>query len=297
MAAIRNPVQWGWDQVKGAASAVDSVAHDEPEAIHALRRGHPEVRRIGVRDIRDALAKGLQDFGAARTDIILLCVIYPVAGLVLGRLVFGYNIIQLLFPLLAGFALVGPFAAIGLYELSRRRERGEEVSWASVFGVVRSSSFNAILRLGFMLAGLFLIWLVVAQGLYDLTLGPDQPVSAGVFFHEVFHTWAGLALIIAGIGIGFLFAVLAMSISVVSFPMLLDRQDVTVETAISTSVRAVWTNLGPMALWGFIVAAGLVLGSIPCLIGLAIVMPVLGHATWHLYRRLVVPSGLGREQP
>jgi uncharacterized membrane protein len=288
MAVIRNPVQWGWDFIRGAASAVDTVAHDEPEALHALRRAHPQVRRIGVRDIRDALAAGLADFGAARTDVVLLCVIYPVAGLIFARLAFGYGVIPLLFPLIAGFALVGPFAAIGLYELSMRRERGAEVSWADAFGVFRSPSLPAILRLGLMLTGLFLLWLVVAEGLYDITLGPDQPVSAGGFFHDVFHTWRGWALIVFGVGIGFLFAVTAMAISVVSFPLMLDREDVTVETAIGTSLRAVRANKGVMAVWGMVVAGLLVLGSIPLLIGLAIVMPVLGHATWHLYRRLVV---------
>jgi len=288
MAVIRNPVEWGWDQIKGAATAVDSVAHEEPEALHALRRGHPTVRRIGVADIRGALTDGLADFGAARTDVLLLCVIYPIAGLVFARLAFGYGVIPLLFPLVAGFALIGPFAAIGLYEMSRRRERGLEVSWMNAFGVFRSPSFPTILRLGLVLTGLFLVWLIVAEGLYDITLGPGQPIAAGAFVHDVFHTWGGWVLIVVGIGIGFLFAVLAMAISVVSFPLMLDRADVTVETAIATSVRAVRTNPGPMAVWGFVVAAGLVIGSIPLLIGLAIVMPVLGHATWHLYRRLVV---------
>ena len=288
MAVIRNPVEWGWDQIKGAAVAVDSVSHDEPEALHALRRAHPAVRRIGLRDIRDALAEGLADFGAARTDVALLCIIYPLAGLVFARLAFGYGVIPLLFPLVAGFALIGPFAAIGLYELSRRREQGIEVSWVDAFGVFRSPSFGAILRLGLLLAGIFLLWLIVAEGLYAITLGPAQPVSAGAFFRDVFHTWRGGILIVVGIGIGFLFAVLAMAISVVSFPLMLDREDVTVETAVKTSLRAVRANPAPMAVWGFVVAAGLVIGSIPLLVGLAIVMPVLGHATWHLYRRLVV---------
>lgn len=288
MAVIRNPVQWGWDQIKGAASAVDSVAHDEPEALHAQRRAHPAVRRIGLRDIRDSLAAGLADFGAARTDVMLLCIIYPIAGLVFARLAFGYGVVPLLFPGVAGFAIIGPFAAIGLYEMSQRRERGEEVSWADALRVLRSPSFPAVLRLGLMLTGLFLLWLIIAQGLYDITLGPVEPVSASAFFHDVFHTWRGWALIVFGVGIGFLLAVLAMSVSVVSFPLMLDREDVTVETAIRTSVRAVRMNPGPMAAWGFVVAAGLVIGCIPLLIGLAIVVPVLGHATWHLYRRLVV---------
>ncbi len=288
MAVIRNPVQWGWDQIRGAASAAEVVVQDEPEAVHALRRAHPEVRRIGVQDIREALIQGVRDFAAARTDVFLLCIIYPIAGLVFARLAFGYGVVPLLFPGVAGFAIIGPFAGIGLYELSRRRERGQEVRWADAFGVLRSPSFPAILRLGLMLTGLFLLWLVVAQGIYDLTLGPEEPASAGSFFHDVFHTPRGWALIVFGIGIGFIFAVVAMCVSVVSFPMMLDRTDVTVETAVSTSIRAVRMNVGPMALWGFVVAASLVIGCIPFLVGLAIVMPVLGHATWHLYRRLVV---------
>lgn len=284
MAVIRNPVQWGWDQVRGAASAAEVVVQDAP----VRRVARPEVRRIGVADIRDAITRGVQDFAAARTDVILLCVIYPIAGLIFARLVSGYGVVPLLFPGVAGFAIVGPFAAIGLYELSRRRERGQDVRLVDAFGVLRSPSFPAILRLGLMLTGLFVLWLFVAEGIYALTLGPDQPATAGAFFHEVFTTPRGWALIVFGIGIGFIFAVVAMCMSVVSFPLMLDREDVTAETAVATSIRAVRMNPGPMAVWGFVVAAGLVLGCIPLLVGLAIVMPVLGHATWHLYRRLVV---------
>lgn len=284
MAVIRNPVQWGWDQVRGAASAAEVVVQDAPARTYA----RPEVRRIGLGDIRDAVKQGVQDFAAARTDVVLLCIIYPIAGLIFARLVAGYGVVPLLFPGVAGFAIVGPFAGIGLYELSRRRERGQEVRWVDAFGVLRSPSFPAILRLGLMLTGLFVLWLFVAEGIYALTLGPDQPVSAGVFFHDVFTTPRGWALIVFGIGIGFIFAVVAMCMSVVSFPLMLDRQDVTAEMAVATSIRAVRMNPGPMAAWGFVVAAGLVLGCIPLLVGLAIVMPVLGHATWHLYRRLVV---------
>lgn len=285
MAVIRNPVQWGWDQIRGAAAAAEVVV-DEPA--RPVRHARPEVRRIGVADIRDAVMQGVQDFAAARTDVILLCIIYPIAGLIFARLVSGYGVVPLLFPGVAGFAIVGPFAAIGLYELSMRRERGQEVRLVDAFSVLRSPSFPAILRLGLMLTGLFVLWLFVAEGIYALTLGPDQPISAGAFFHDVFHTPRGWALIVFGIGIGFIFAVVAMCMSVVSFPLMLDREDVTAETAVATSIRAVRLNPGPMAVWEFVVAFGLVLGCIPLLVGLAIVMPVLGHATWHLYRRLVV---------
>jgi uncharacterized membrane protein len=126
----------------------------------------------------------------------------------------------------------------------------------------------------------------VAQAIYSVTLGPDTPDSIGSFMRELFTTGAGWALIVVGCGVGFLFAVLALSISVVSFPLLLDRK-VSVTTAIWTSMRAVAKNPRTMAMWGMIVTAGLVIGSIPLFVGLIIVMPVLGHATWHLYRKVV----------
>jgi uncharacterized membrane protein len=247
----------------------------------------PAVRRIGVRDLRDALARGLADFEANRTDVIFLCVIYPVIGLVLGRLASGYGLLPLLFPLASGFALVGPFAAIGLNEMSRRRERGDTVRWVDAFGVLRAPSIGAIVLLGLMLIGLFLLWLVVAEIIYVVTFGTQPPVSVAAFTSDVFNTGAGWTMIVVGIGVGFLFALLVLAISVVSFPLLLDR-NVGIGTAVSTSMRAVAASPGTMALWGLIVAAGLVIGSVPLFLGLVVILPVLGHATWHLYRKVVV---------
>jgi uncharacterized membrane protein len=133
---------------------------------------------------------------------------------------------------------------------------------------------------------IFLFWLVAAEAIYEATLGPEPPVSIGSFVRDVFTTSAGWTLIVAGCGVGFLFAVLVLVISIVSFPLLLDR-DVGLGTAVWTSVRVVIANPGPMAAWGLIVAGGLLIGSIPLFLGLIIVMPVLGHATWHLYREVV----------
>ncbi|MGF1612103.1 MAG: DUF2189 domain-containing protein [Kiloniellales bacterium] len=281
MATIRNPIEWGADQFRHAASHVDSTGRSlrSSEAL-------PAVRQISIAELRDVLRKGLDDFAACRTDVVFLCIIYPVAGIVLARFAFNYDMLPLLFPLASGFALIGPVAAVGLYEMSRRREQGLKATWVHAFGMIRSPSFGAILVLGLLLLAIFLLWLVSAQVIYLLTLGPEPPASFAAFERAVFTTAAGWTMIVVGIGVGFLFAVVVLAISVVSFPLLLDR-DVGLRNAIATSVRSVMANPVPMAAWGVIVAGGLLLGSIPLFLGLIIVMPVLGHATWHLYRKVV----------
>ncbi|HSA82040.1 MAG TPA: DUF2189 domain-containing protein [Geminicoccaceae bacterium] len=283
---IRNPAEWSVDQLKTANLAVERAGHSLRRPPEARDDPLPAVRRIGLADLRDVLAKGLGDLEAYRSDAVFVCVVYPLAGLALVWLASGYDLLPLVFPLASGFALIGPVAAVGLYEISRRREQGVDITWADAFGVVRAPAFGAILVLGLMLLVIFLLWLAAAQAIYMVTLGPEPPASIGAFLRDVFTTGAGWALIVVGIGVGFLFAVLVLTISVVSFPLLLDR-DVGLYTAVATSVRAVATNPVPMAAWGLIVAGGLVIGSIPLLLGLIIVMPVLGHATWHLYRKVV----------
>ncbi len=284
---IQSPPAWGWDQIRQAAHEIGSATPEEYWHEGATEYPQPAVRRIGRADLRLALRRGLADFEANRTDVIFLCVIYPIVGLVLGRLASGYGFLPLLFPLASGFALVGPFAAVGLNEMSRRREQGSEVRWVDAFGVLRAPSIGSIMLLGALLIALFLLWMVVAQIIYAVTLGPAPPASVGAFFSDVFTTPAGWAMIILGVGVGFLFALLVLAISVVSFPLLLDH-NVGIGTAVSTSMRAVAANPGAMASWGLIVAAGLVLGSLPLFVGLVVIVPVLGHATWHLYR-IVVP--------
>jgi uncharacterized membrane protein len=284
---IQSPPGWGWDQLSQAAQGIGSAKPDEYWGEGASADTVPAVRRIGVTDLRDALARGLADFEANRTDVIFLCVIYPVIGLILGRLASGNGLLPLLFPLASGFALIGPFAAVGLNEMSRRRERGSSVSWVDAFSVLRSPSIGAIMLLGLLLIAIFLLWLVAAQVIYVTTLGPQPPASAMAFFRDVFTTGPGWTMVTVGIGVGFLFALLTLAISIVSFPLLLDR-NVGIGTAVSTSLRAVATNPGTMALWGLVVACGLVLGSLPLFVGLVVILPVLGHATWHLYRKVVL---------
>lgn len=283
---IQSPIAWLGDQLNRARLTVGSAPLDEYWPAEAAHPASPRVRRIGINDLSFALAKGLDDFAANRTDVLFLCMIYPVVGLILASLASGYGVVPLLFPLASGFALIGPLAAIGLNEMSRRREAGAEVSWVDALGVTRAPSIGAIAGLGLLLVAVFLLWLVTAQAIYDLTLGPKPPVSFAAFAHDVVATGRGWVMVIAGVGIGFLFAVLVLSISVVSFPLLLDH-NVRLDTAIRTSIQAVRDNKRTMAIWGLIVAGGLAIGSIPLLLGLIVVMPVLGHATWHLYRRVV----------
>jgi uncharacterized membrane protein len=249
----------------------------------------PQVRSIQPRDLRDALAKGLEDFWAMPTHVIFICLMYPIIGLLLGRLAFGYDFIPLLYPLAAGFTLIGPLAAIGLYELSRRREAGMDTSWRHAFDVVHSPSFPAIAALGGLLLVILLVWVACAQAIYDASFGRREFASAWDFIRAVVTTPEGHNLILIGNAVGFLFAVVSATLSVVSFPLLLDR-NVGLPVAMLTSIKAVLKNPVTMAMWGVIVAAALVLGSIPFFIGLAVVMPILGHATWHLYRKVIVPD-------
>jgi uncharacterized membrane protein len=256
-----------------------------PEALDAP----PVVRRISIADLKDALARGFDDFMAMPSHALFLCVIYPVVGVALAVLSFGYGQMSLIFPLAAGFALIGPLAAIGLYALSRQRERGETVDPVRAFEIIHHPSFGAIVALGVLLLAIFAAWIAVAQWLYVSNFGPAPITSFSEFAHNIFNTREGWRVIILGNAIGFVFAVVALTLSVVSFPLLLDR-DVGAAEALVTSCRAVWANPFVMAVWGLIVAVALFLGSLPLLVGLAVVLPVLGHATWHLYRKVIAPD-------
>jgi uncharacterized membrane protein len=283
---IRNPVEWAADEITLIAHTVGSLGRSVRGSPESRADPLPTIRRIKASDLREVLIRGLDDFGEYRTDIIGLLLIYPVMGVVLAWQIFGYEMLPLLLPLASGLPLVGPVVAVGLYEMSRRREQGLRASWIDAFDAIRSPAFGAVLVLGLVLVAIFLLWLLVAYVIYQVTLGPEPPVSVVAFTRDVFTTSAGWVMIVVGVGVGFLFALLVLAISVVSFPLLLDR-DVGFYRAVWTSIRAVAANPGPMAVWGLIVAGGLLIGSIPVFVGLMIVMPVLGHATWHLYRKVV----------
>ncbi|NOJ43167.1 DUF2189 domain-containing protein [Bradyrhizobium australiense] len=249
----------------------------------------PVIRTIGFAELGRALRRGWEDFKAVPTHAIILCVIYPVLGLVLARAVLGYSVIPLLFPLAAGFALIGPFAALGLYEMSRCRERRQPATAWDALEVVRSPSFGAMLGLGVLLLALFVTWVATAQAIYIAAFGYAGATGFSDFATRVLTTPQGWWLIVVGCGVGFLFAFVALCVSVVSFPLMLDRH-AGAGDAMVTSLRAVARNPVPMAAWGLIVAVLLVAGTLPFFLGLAVVIPLLGHATWHLYRETIEPE-------
>ncbi len=283
---IRNPVEWTGDQVLHAAHGVAATGRALHHAVETLNSPAPAVRRITAADLRDALVRGFSDEGAYRTDVFFLVLVYPILCLGAAYVAFGMNMIPLLFPLASGLAIVGPAAAVGLHEMSRRREMGLEVSWRNAFDVVHRPAIGGILILGVLLTALFLSWLAAAWLIYAHTMGPALPESAGQFLRDVLYTDQGHLMMAEGIGTGFLFAVVAMAISVVSFPLMVDR-DIGLDSAVRTSLRAVMANPVTMAGWGLIVASVLLVASIPLFVGLIVALPVLGHATWHLYRKVV----------
>lgn len=251
-----------------------------------VKSGQPSIRRISPADLKDVLAKGWDDFQEMPTFAIFLVAIYPVIGLVLFTVTFGYDMLPLVFPLLAGFALIGPLAAVGLYELSRRRELGQGAS-LGVLSFALSPAIGTILVLGIVLLVIFLAWLLAAMAIYEGIFGAGaRPATVADFAQQVLTTPEGWTLIVVGFGVGFLFALAAFVVSVVSFPLALDR-NVGPLTAMTISINAVLANPVPMAMWGLIVVAGLLIGTLPAFIGLIVVLPVLGHATWHLYRKLI----------
>ncbi len=246
------------------------------------------IRKIGVKDLWQALKEGFDDFNAKPSHMVFLCVFYPLFALLLTLFLVGQNLLHLVFPMVSGFTLIGPVVSVGLFEMSRRRERGLDVTWSSAFDFVHSASFAPILALTVAMVLLYVAWLFTAQLIYFGLFGAVPPDSISEFATQVLTTRQGGALIFYGTVLGFIFAIVALAISVVAFPLILDKP-VSAITAVATSIKAVTSNPLMMAVWGLIVVVLLAAGSILFLIGLAVVLPILGHATWHLYRKLVEP--------
>lgn len=249
------------------------------------------VRRITGADLNASLADGWRDFMDMRGDIIFLMILYPLIGLVAAVALTGGPLLPLFVPIAAGVGLLGPVAAVGFYELARRREMGLNSNWAHFLDVRKRPSFDEIAAVSGLLLAIFALWLLAAGALYVILFGWTEPASTGAFVRDVFTTGQGWAMILVGGAIGLVFAVLVLAIGVVSMPMLVDC-DVGAVKAVSTSIRGAKENPAVVLRWGIIVAALLVLGSIPLFVGLAVVLPWLGYSTWHLYTRVVDRSAI-----
>jgi uncharacterized membrane protein len=255
-------------------------------AEHRLTADQIKIRKIGVYDLWQSLKEGYDDFRAKPSHIPFLILMYALFAVLWSLYMVGHELRYQAFPMVAGFNFLGPVVLIVLFEMSRRRERGLELRWGAAFGFIHSSSFAPILALSIVMMLLYVGWLYMAELIYFGLFGDYAPASMPEFIREVFTTRHGGALLMYGNLVGFLFAFTALSLSVVAFPLILDKP-VTSFTAMAVSVKAVMSNISVMALWGLIVVAFLTLGATLFLIGLAVALPVLGHATWHLYRKIV----------
>ena len=280
---IGNPLSWLAHTFGHGSRYVESSARE----FGALDTAPIETRRIGLSDLTLALHKGTEDFSALRTDVIFVVLMYPIIGFVLAWFAFNNALMPLIFPMASGFALLGPFAAVGLYEMSRRREMGLETGWGDAFGVIESPSFVPIVTLGGYLVATFFVWMVFSYFIYILAFGAEPPVSASAFVQDLFSTKAGIWMQVVSIGIGAVVAVIVLAVSFIAFPMMVDRH-VGLTRAVLTSVDVAIKNPITTLAWGAIVVGLLAVGVLTLFVGLIVFLPILGHATWHLYRRAVV---------
>lgn len=280
------------------ADTTDAQLGATPDREDAERVPEPVVRSITQDDVRAALSEGLSDFRAAPQFGFFFGGVYALGGIALVLLTVYSGMSYLAYPLAAGFALIGPFVAVGLYEVSRRRETGEPLAFGPVLGVVFGQSKRELGWMAFVTLFVMIMWMYQVRLLLAIFLGFGSFASLGDFLTVVLTTPEGLMFLAVGNVVGAILAAALFSLTVVSFPLLLDR-DVDFITAMITSVKAVVANPKPMLGWAAFIVAALILAAVPFFLGLLIVLPALGHATWHLYRRLVEPAPRagGEERP
>lgn len=286
---IGNPASWSARQIKAAGHVITEIA----QSVGSAETDLPQINRITIADIRSALRDGARDLGRFRSDVVAIALIYPVLGLMLAFLAAHQTLNHLIFPLAAGFTLIGPVAAVLFYELSHQVEQAEvgqtaETGWLAALHALHSRKLAPVVILGLYLVALFLIWITAAHGIYLATLAPGAPDGLTAFVIAVFTTPEGWRMIVTGCAVGFVFSAIALATAAFSFPMLIDRAP-GLPVAVATSLRIALQNPLTVAAWGFTVAVLLALAMLPFFLGLILVLPWLGHATWHLYRRAVPP--------
>lgn len=241
----------------------------------------PSVGRITVAELFAVLSDGWFDFRRAPAYGMFFSAVYVIGGFALIYL--GAGTVSWVLTVSLGFPLVAPFAAVGLYEVSRRLEAGEDLSWSEVLGVVIAEKDRQIPWIGAIIVIAFLFWTFLAHMIFALFMGLSAMTNISNSY-EVFLTGQGFLMALVELGVGGAFAFLIFSITLVSLPLLLEKE-VDFVTAMLLSMAVVTQNLPVMLLWAVMISALLILGMLPAFLGLFVALPVLGHATWHLYRR------------
>jgi uncharacterized membrane protein len=266
----------------------DGTADPRPDEAEALLRRDPVVRSVTPSDIVESLAAGLRDLQAAPLYGLFFGGIYAIGGMLIVYASFALGWTWFAYPMAAGFALIGPFVAVGLYEVSRRRETGQPFTFAGILGVMLAQSRRELGWMAFVALFVFIIWLYQVRLLLALFLGFQSFATVREFLTVVTTTPEGLMFLLVGNLVGAVLSILLFSLTAVSFPLLLER-DVDFVTAMITSLRAVAKSPVPMIGWALTIAVLLIIAMLPFFLGLFLVLPILGHATWHLYRRAVAP--------
>ena len=265
------------------------VAEIEPAPLMERSAGevYPlEIRQISVADLIECIEKGVKDFTRSSKYGVFFGGFYAVGGALIVWLAVYTGYWYLAYPLIMGFALLAPFGAVGMYEISRRLEAGEHLSWAVVLGAVWSRTGQDLGWLALVSLFTFMIWMDIAVFIYLIFYGNGLSSFAGIFT-SVFTTPYGLLFLLVGNGVGALIALFVFSFTAVSPPLVVDR-DIDVVTALATSVRAVIANPLTMLAWMVVIGMDLAVSFVTFHVALIVLFPILGHTTWHLYRKLIV---------
>lgn len=245
----------------------------------------PRIQKIAWRDIRASIGEGVADFRKAPSFGLFFSLVYVLGGIIIYLQLAVWGQIWWIIPVALGFPVLGPFLAVGLYEVSRRIEANEPVEWSSVLGVVYRQRDRQVPSMAVWAIMVFLAWMYLAHLIFALFFGLSAITQFDSSFSFLFST-EGLLMTVIGSGVGAALSLALFSTTVIGLPLVLDRE-IDVISAMIASVSAVKANPGPLIGWGVLAGASILVAMIPLFLGLFLVLPVLGHATWRLYRRVV----------
>ncbi len=260
----------------------------QPDQVAPKPRPAPQVQAITSDDIRAALKSGFSDFLARPVMSGFFGLFYAVFGLVFVWCLVSLGKIWMVIPAVVGFPLVAPFAAAGLYEMSRRLQRSDDFSWSDILGVMADQRKRELGWMAFVTLFIFWVWMYQVRLWLAIILQDASFSDVDGFLSAVFFTPEGWMFLAIGTAVGAFLSAALFAVTVISMPLLLDRE-VDFVTAMLTSLRAVAESPYVMLTWAAIISVTMVLSLVPAFLGLIFTLPILGHTTWHLYQRAVAP--------